>query len=364
MQVDLGIDTRHVITLGVPFEEELSGVSDTPAAERRAIEARRTSLVDAILARVQSTPGVERAAAVNGAIPLSGGSLTQDARAPATGRSVDSIEFKRVSPDYHAAFRIPLRAGRLFTPEDRQGSAPVAILSDVAAIELFDSVPAAVGQTVLASGRRTVVGVVRAVRQFGPETPARPEIYVPLAQSSTYGSTLVIRTGGDPAAVVPAVKQAVLSALPDAVFYQPNSIAGYAAKLVAQRRFNMLLFSLFGLLGVVIAVVGIYGVMGYLVAQRTPEFGVRLALGAARGQVLRMVLSRAAVFMIVGLAAGLGTAYALSRFVKTFLFDVTPSDPAVYAAVAFLLVAAGLFAAFMPALRASRVDPIVTLRAE
>jgi putative ABC transport system permease protein len=364
MQVDLGIDTRHVITLGVPFEEELSGVSDTPAAERRAIEARRMSLVDAILARVQSTPGVERAAAVNGAIPLSGGSLTQDARAPATGRSVDSIEFKRVSPDYHAAFRIPLRAGRLFTPEDRQGSAPVAILSDVAAIELFDSVPAAVGQTVLASGRRTVVGVVRAVRQFGPETPARPEIYVPLAQSSTYGSTLVIRTGGDPAAVVPAVKQAVLSALPDAVFYQPNSIAGYAAKLVAQRRFNMLLFSLFGLLGVVIAVVGIYGVMGYLVAQRTPEFGVRLALGAARGQVLRMVLSRAAVFMIVGLAAGLGTAYALSRFVKTFLFDVTPSDPAVYAAVAFLLVAAGLFAAFMPALRASRVDPIVTLRAE
>jgi ABC-type antimicrobial peptide transport system permease subunit len=156
----------------------------------------------------------------------------------------------------------------------------------------------------------------------------------------------------------------VLSALPDAVFYQPNSIAEYAAKLVAQRRFNMLLFSLFGLLGIVIAAVGVYGVMGYLVAQRTPEFGVRLALGAARGQVLRMVLGRAAVFMTVGLAVGLGAAYALSRFVKAFLFDVTPSDPAIYGAVALVLVAAGLIAAFTPALRASRVDPIITLRAE
>ena len=138
----------------------------------------------------------------------------------------------------------------------------------------------------------------------------------------------------------------------------------YAAGLVARRRFNMLLFSLFGLLGVVIAVVGIYGVMGYLVAQRAPEFGVRLALGAARGQVLRLVLGRAAVFMTVGLVVGLSAAWGLSRFVKAFLFDVTPADPLVYAAVALALVAAGFVAAFMPALRASRVDPIITLRAE
>ncbi|HWB18191.1 MAG TPA: ABC transporter permease [Vicinamibacterales bacterium] len=365
MRIELGIDDSHVLTFDVPFErEELSGVSDMSAAERLAIEARRTPLLEAMLVRIQSTPGVERAAILNGGVPLSGGSQTRDAKALTTGRTVDSIEFKRVTPDYHAVFRIPLHAGRLFTPADRHGSASVAILNDVAAADLFGSAAAAIGQTVNSDGEHTVVGVVGAVRQLGPETPPPPEIYTPFAQTTTMGGTLVIRTIGDPMAVVPAIKRAVLSVLPGAVFPEPATMTGYAAKLVAQRRFNMLLFSLFGLLGVVIAVVGIYGVMGYLVAQRTPEFGVRLALGAARGQVLRMVLSRAAVFMIVGLAAGLGTAYALSRFVKTFLFDVTPSDPAVYAAVAFVLVAAGLIAAFTPALRASRVDPIVTLRAE
>jgi putative ABC transport system permease protein len=365
MRIDLGIDDHHVLTFDVPFErEELSGVSDMSAVERLAIEARRMPLLDALLERIQSTPGIEGAAILNGGLPLSGGSQTRDAKAPATGRTIDSIEFKRVTPDYHAVFRIPLHAGRLFTPVDRQGSAPVAILNDVAATDLFGSAAAAVGQSIACDGDRTVVGVVGAVRQLGPETPAPPEIYTPLAQTTTMGGTVVVRTAGDPMTLVPAIKQTVLSVLPGALFPEPTTMTEYAAGLVARRRFNMLLFSLFGLLGVVIAVVGIYGVMGYLVAQRTPEFGVRLALGAARGQVLRLVLGRAAVFMTVGLVAGLSAAWGLSRFVKAFLFDVTPADPLVYAAVALALVAAGFVAAFMPALRASRVDPIITLRAE
>jgi putative ABC transport system permease protein len=365
MQIDLGLDDRDVLTFSVPFEREaLTGVSDMSMAERLAIEARRMPLIEALLARIQSTRGIEHAAVLNGAVPLSGGSQTRGAKASATGRTVDSIQFKRVTPDYHAVFRIPLHAGRLFTPADRHGSAPVAILNDVAAADLFGSAAAAIGQMVTSDGERTVVGVVGAVRQFGAETPPPPEIYAPLAETTTMGGTLVIRTTGDPMAAVPAIKQAVLSVLPGAVFSEPATMTGYAASLVAQRRFNMLLFSLFGLLAVVIAVAGIYGVMGYIVAQRTVEFGVRLALGAGRGQVLRMVLGRAAVFMTAGLAAGLGAAYVLSRFVRAFLFDVTPGDPAIYGSVALTLVAAGFVAALLPAIRASRVDPIITLRAE
>jgi putative ABC transport system permease protein len=362
-RIDLGIDDQHVLTFDVPFEQVL-GLSDMTLTDFEALEAKRMPLLDAVLARVQTVPGVERAALLNGGLPLSGSSSTNDAKAPATGKRLDSIEIKKVSPDYHAALRIPLHAGRLFTSADRRGSAPVAILNDLAATDLFGSASAALGQTVVADGDHTVVGVVGAVRQFGPETQAPPEIYTPLAQTSTMGGKLVIRTMDDPMAAVPAIRQAVLDVLPDAIFPKPTTMAEYAAGLVARRRFNMLLFSLFGLLGVVIAAVGVYGVMGYLVAQRAPEFGVRLALGAARGQVLRLVLGRAAVFMTVGLVVGLSAAWGLSRFVKAFLFDVTPADPLVNAAVALALVAAGFVAAFMPALRASRVDPIITLRAE
>ena len=133
-------------------------------------------------------------------------------------------------------------------------------------------------------------------------------------------------------------------------------------RLVAQRRFNMVLFSLFGVLGLVIALVGIYGVMAYTVQQRTAEFGLRMALGAPRGRILGMVLGRAAAFMATGLAIGLGAPVALSRLVAAFLFEVKPADVLVYASAAAVLMVTGLIAALLPARRASNVDPMVALR--
>jgi ABC-type antimicrobial peptide transport system permease subunit len=136
------------------------------------------------------------------------------------------------------------------------------------------------------------------------------------------------------------------------------------ARQVAQRRFNMLLLGLFGLLGLVISAVGIYGVMAYIVAQRTPEIGIRMALGAAPSQILGDVLTRATSYVAIGLALGMGGAWALARFVQRFLFEVQPHDRVVYVSVAAVLLAAGVVAALIPARRAARVDPIVALRAE
>ena len=179
------------------------------------------------------------------------------------------------------------------------------------------------------------------------------------------GAELVMRTKGDPLSVLPAVKAAIWSVnreqhLSGDVF----TLDAYMDRLIAQRRFNMALLALFGLLGLVIAAVGIYGVMAYVVAQRTNEIGVRMALGATPGRVLSMVLGRAAVLMAAGLAIGGVGAWYLSVGVKTFLFEVAPNDGRVFVPALAVLAAAGLVASAIPARRASRVDPMIALRQE
>jgi putative ABC transport system permease protein len=236
------------------------------------------------------------------------------------------------------------------------------IINDVAAARFFDGRPA-LGETLNIYGNRTVVGIVGAVRQNGPEAPPPPEAYIPLQQATILVSgDLVIRTTGDPVAALPAIKRAVLAVLPSTAFPAPRTGEQLLETLVAGRRFNMYLFAIFGMLGLVIAVVGVYGVMTHAVQQRTAEFGVRLALGAQPGQILTMVLRRAVLLLGTGLIGGIGIALALSRVVATFLFDVRPGDPVVLGAVATVLAAAGLVAAFVPAFLASKVDPIVALR--
>ena len=219
-----------------------------------------------------------------------------------------------------------------------------------------------VGTTVGINGERLVVGVVRGVRLGGPETQVRPEAYVAIAQDLVTGGDLVVRTTGDPEAVGPALRAIVQTALPAQSIAQPQTLESIFRRLIEQRRFNMLLLSLFGVLGIMISGAGIYGVMAYIVEQRTQEIGVRMALGAEPGGILRMVLGRATAFTMAGLVLGLGGALALSRFVTSFLFQVTGRDPVVYVAVGALLLTIALVAALIPALRASRVDPIIALR--
>jgi predicted lysophospholipase L1 biosynthesis ABC-type transport system permease subunit len=212
------------------------------------------------------------------------------------------------------------------------------------------------------NGDRTVVGVVRATRLGGPEADLRPEVLTPASRTRAFGGSLILRTTGDPTLVMPDVRAAVRAVLPDVVVPDPETMETMFGRLVAQRKFNMIVLAIFGVLAIVIAGAGIYGVMAYLVEQRTQEIGIRMALGAQPGQVLRMVLARASVLMGIGIVLGLGMGWMLSRFVETFLFRIEPHNVVVYLSAAMLLVGAGLIAALVPARRAAHVDPLTALK--
>jgi ABC-type antimicrobial peptide transport system permease subunit len=173
---------------------------------------------------------------------------------------------------------------------------------------------------------------------------------------------MYLRTMGDPEALSPAARAAVQSVLTDVVVSETQTFDAMYDRLIVQRKFNMIVLALFGALALTIAAAGVYGVMAYTVQQRAQEIGVRMALGAQQGQVLRMVLLRAAIFMTVGLAIGLGAGWALARLITTFLFRVEPHDVVVYAVASALLILTGLAAALVPARRASKVDPMSVLR--
>jgi ABC-type antimicrobial peptide transport system permease subunit len=209
---------------------------------------------------------------------------------------------------------------------------------------------------------RTVVGVVKAVRLGGPEAELRPEAYTPASRKTGFGATLVLRTDSDSVRLASDVRSATRSVLTNVVVPDAETMDAMFARLIAQRKFNMIVLALFGLLAIVIAGVGIYGVMAYLVEQRTQEIGIRMALGAQPGAVKRMVLSRAAIVTSIGLVIGLAAGWWLSKLVETFLFRVEPHNTLVYASAAAILLAAGLLAAYIPARRAAKVDPMVVLR--
>jgi putative ABC transport system permease protein len=269
-----------------------------------------------------------------------------------------------VTPEYHRALRIPLKEGRLFEATDRKNAPNVVIINEAATKKYFPG-EAALGRSVKINDEdRTIVGIVGDVHQSSLETEPRTEAYVPVGQARTSFGELVIRTSGDPYQVLPAVKAAVLQVLPDVPLRNVRTMGEVLSRRVAQRRLNMLLLGLFGLLGLVISAVGIYGVMAYVVAQRTREIGVRMALGATRSNVMTMVLRSAGVMVTIGLVVGGIGAWYLSAAAKTFLFRLEANDPRAFAAAVVALSLAALLASAIPARRAASVDPMVALRAE
>jgi len=294
-----------------------------------------------------------------------------------TGEPVES-QGLRVTHEFFPVFRVQPILGRAFTEDDSiEGRNRVAIISYGYWLRRFGGSPDAIGKTIEVSvdalGQTfkmntqdfTVVGIVGDIRHLGLEAPPRPESYAPLAQNTVIGVTLVMRTRGDALAALPAVTSAIWSVNKEQrIGGDVFTLEQYMDRLIAQRRFNMTLLTLFGVLGLVIAVVGIYGVMAYIVAQRTNEIGVRMALGATRGHVVAIVLRRAGMMMAVGLALGGVIAWYASAAVRVFLFETEPNDVATMAAALAVLTAAGLLASAVPARRAASVDPLIALRHE
>jgi putative ABC transport system permease protein len=318
-----------------------------------------------IVDRLREDPGVSSVAMIAGGMPLGGASVTTSVTIP--GRidltANEQVSVRQVTPDYHKVLQIPLRQGRLFDAGDRRDSPGVVILNESAARRYFaGSDP--IGQVIGVHGNRVVVGIVGDVHQQSLETDPAPEAYVPMAQALTVGGQLLIRTTRRPQDVLPAARAAVFAILPDVPIRNVITMDGVVGRQLAQRRFNMLLLGLFGILGLAIAAVGIYGVMATIVAQRTREIGVRIALGASQASIMRMVVVQACAMLGTGVAIGAVAAWNLSAAAKAFLFRLQPTDWRAFAASAALLAVTALAASVIPARRAASVDPMIALRAE
>jgi hypothetical protein len=273
------------------------------------------------------------------------------------------VLIKEVTPGYRDVLRVPLRRGRYIADTDSASSPLVVVLNEEAARRFFGGTDPIGTRVRLDDEEREVIGIVGNVHVRGPEVPIAPEAFLPFEQRPANGATVIARVRGDAGQFLPAARAVALAVAPG-VPVTPQLLDDALAEIQAPRRFNMVLIGLFGLLGLGIAGVGIYGVMAFAVAQQTREIGVRMALGAQRSGVLGLVLGRAGVYTATGLVIGLAAAWMLAGSLEAFLFDVRGRDLTVFIGAAVVLGLIGLVAASVPALRASRVDPVTAVRGE
>ena len=329
------------------------------------------TVIEQMLGTIRAVPQITGAASIH-FLPLSGtigsgsGVYRADRPAPAPG-FMPTAGFSLISDEYFRTMGIPLIAGREFDVRDRLGGPPVAVINQAAARMLYpDENPVGKQLIVAWSGppQAEIVGIVADHRFQGLESEPGPFIFLPNSQRPSLIMGLVVRTAGDPLTMIKAVREAMQSVDPEQGVLETTTMEQRISDSVAQPRLQTILLGAFGVLALVLACIGIYGVLAYAVSQRMREMGVRMALGAVPGRILREILTGGLRLAFLGLAIGLAAAFALTRYLQNLLYSVKPTDPAVFAIsiAALLLVAAA--ACSLPALRAARVDPIVVLREE
>jgi predicted permease len=374
LKVDPGFQTEHVLTTQVSLPP--AKYPNGPAS---------SDFFRKLISNVKALPGVEAAGTVT-RLPLSGSYSSGTIRLEDTSArnavldntfNLPALEtdYRWVTPGYFEAMKIPLIRGRIFTDADNTADAPsVAIVDEEFANRFWpgqDPTGKRISYNAVPNSNppqlmwRTIVGVVGHVKHYALDVQGREQAYFPAVQSPfTRSMFIVVRTGTDPASMTSAVRAQVAALDPEVPMFGVETMDERLADSLTQQQLNMLLLTGFALLALTLAAIGIYGVMSYLVSQRTQEIGLRMALGADRGRVLKLIVLQGLRLAGFGLVIGLVLAFGLARLISGMLYGTSPSDPLTFVGIAVLLAVVAFLASYIPALRATKVDPTVALRTE
>ena len=384
-KVDTGFSAQNVLTMRIPLPESKYAIPQALTAPAPA----GLAFYDQLLERINALPDVQ-SAAVTTILPLGAGNgwgkfLSIEGRpAPASIEQVPLVRFAMISSDYLDTLGIAVRKGRAFTRQDTEKSQPVAIINETVARRFFaDEDP--IGKTIWMGPpesllppeaqtpdnrafRRTIVGVIADVKGSSLEQTGRAEVYIPYHQYRAEGwinaMMLAVRSSTASERLLTSIREQIAALDPDQPVTNVATMEERLGKTLASARFSMLLLGLFAGVALLLAAVGIYGVMSYVVTQRTHEVGIRMALGAQASDVLRLVVGQGMKVALIGIGIGLIAAVALTRVMRTLLFGVSTTDPVTFMIISLLLAAVALIACFVPARRATKVDPMVALRYE
>jgi putative ABC transport system permease protein len=359
IEADSGVRTAGVLAVNIPLPDS-----------RYAQPETKVAFIEPLLEKLKAVPGV-RSAAIT--FPLFGGnqnSFNVEGRPEPPPGQRPSTDVTRVTPDYFRTMGLRVIEGRTVEAADRADTPPVCVIDETFAKTYWPG-ESAIGKRVKFGNLNDpgtpwmqIVGIVGHVKNYGVDQPSRVEIYLPYYQRPANSPTIVVETAGDPASLTPGVREAVKSLDPALPIFAARTLNEVVASQMAPRRLAVLLISVFSGVALLLAAIGIYGVMSYAVTLRTQEIGIRMALGAGRDDISRMVLRFGVRMSLMGVTVGLLAALALARTITGLLFQTSAADPPTFSLVPLVLMGVALAACYVPARRATRVDPLVALRTE